>query len=342
MSISNITNGSGLRFKDMTPEERKAYTNAQAKRRMRHYRKKQEKESVEKEPVQPESFATAMEVCEIVLPKIKQIVAYKQGKASWYTGSKVRDDIESDVLIGLAEAVASSKWEEDDLIDSAEWLANEVGLPNVDKSAPPASKWIISVINRQANQKIIDIYRNNKEVSLEYLEAATDGGFLNRLDDIANFKADQPPGMIGWRPTSPGALPQDAFAIAINAAIKEKGLDWLTDLILDNLLSNGLADWSTVYEQVLLNVHHVNPDVLEITKAAQVSIAKLSVESLFGWLPKVVVQLYARLSDPTYVERKPAIELLIGNRLYHQYELTTRDTQRRAERLASILATERV
>jgi hypothetical protein len=276
--------------------------------------------------LQPDGFVTAMEVCEIVLPKIKQIVAYKQGKASWYTGTKVRDDIESDVLLGLAEAVAQSKWEEDDLIESAEWLAGEVGLPNVDKSAPPASKWIISVINRQANQKIIDTYRNNKEVSLEYLEAATDGGFLNRLDDIANFKADQPPGMIGWRPTNPGALPQDVFAIAINAAIEEKGLDWLTDLILNHLLSNGLADWSAIYEQVLLHVHHVNPEV----------------ESLFAWLPKVVVQLYARLSDPTYVENKPAIELLIGNRLYHQYELTTRDTQQRAERLASILATERV
>jgi hypothetical protein len=108
--------------------------------------------------------------------------------------------------------------------------------------------------------------------------------------------------MLGTSFPRPGGVDPSLIAQAINAAITDRGLDRLTELLLDedNRRTDGTVYWKKLAEQVFraspdgdqlwTDVERVTAN-LEVPARARADAAKRHVRRLFGWLPSVIVDV---------------------------------------------------
>lgn len=330
--VQEVAAGQGVRRKDMTPAERRAHDRATAARRMKQYRKRLRKdaENVEraKQPLDPTRMRFSLEAVALIMDLVEKVVTARYNKVRRVLGDVYVGDIASETVIGLAEGMARSDHRVESLIIAADWLSKQPGIPEVPIEAPVGAKFIMSVLMRQATVQIANNYRQNvvrvesmelrqdpttgewkdmlvvKDVtlaSLEYLDTILSSQFMGGLDTlIANSKADGGLSMVGAKFQIPGE-PNRLFARQIiDSAITARGLDWLTDLLLDddNVRSDGTFKWAEHADTIIETMLNIDPVQASDDERVRRDLAQRITKQAYQYLLDVVYAARGLASDP--------------------------------------------
>lgn len=248
--------GRGLSRADMTPEERREHDNAKQRRRARQYRKRQrakaEAEAKERTTtIDNADLRSAMEVTAHLSRLIDDVSARRARKSERIIGNRAEDacfETFSLVNRSIAGAIKRGERERDGLLEAAEWLSRQPGIPSLGREdGPPDAKWLLSVVEFRSRSAIQDWYE--REPSIESIERL-DTAMGNSEDPLERFMADGPPSILGARWTQPGQVDEAVVQMVIAGAITERGLDALVELILANLRTDGSFPWKEHAEEV--------------------------------------------------------------------------------------------
>ena len=283
--------GEAARQQEESRKARRARSAAQ--RRSREARQDRVDELVEaSDPLKVGDVAQAWEVAALLLDTVNTVVTSKARWMERLVGT-CADDIAQDVIADVVTATCRSEFDHDVMLDAAMWLAQGGDAPSEESGA--ARKFLMQVINRRTNCRLADAYRALEsyemagviDASLATVEAGIHDAFLN------NFRADR-----GMRRTSahvrgPGELDQEALAVAINAAIGDRGLDALTELLLDDdcLRTDGTFRWTEFAQLVFDRTGDSSLWTVVSTSvphAEQGRVAQAYVRKAFEWLPRLV------------------------------------------------------
>lgn len=332
--IQRITEGTTLRRKDMTREERLAHDAATAARRMRAQRKRQRTEAIEVEkaakPLDARRMRYSLHACSLIFELITKVVKSRYDKVSRVLGDVMVEDIASDVVIGTAEGLTRSEHRIESLLIAADWLSRQPGIPEVPVEAPVGAKFIMSVLMRQTKIQITNAYRANTVTistrdlvqdpdtgiwteqvvtrdatleSLEYLDTILSNQYMGGIDTlIAQSKASAPPSMTGTKMQIPGT-PNRVFArMIIDAGLSARGLDWLTDFILDddNRRSDGAIKWSERSGDIFEHLLKADPNRFDDKKRA--TIAREATRTAYAFYQDLIISAYALASDPALLD----------------------------------------
>ena len=253
---------------------------------------------------------------------VTQIAKSKQRWASRFLGSNA-DDIPQMALEKMAVVLAKSDKDLDLLRRAAEELdalTKKSGQIPGDqltdeerkerKAVSRARKWLMGMANNRVMGALVDSYTDQRNLRWENIDLITTVmASINGVGDdpmLSRFKADRAPAFLGTRFQRPGGIDSGVLATALNAAITERRLDRMTEILLkeENRRTNGQVKWSAIAKQVFLassggviegewmwdavwrsTEHHARPN------KARGEAAKLYVRSEFEWLPHLVVSL---------------------------------------------------
>jgi hypothetical protein len=300
-------------------QHRKAVTRHRSQR-MRQRRA--EFEALAAKPVapKPERVTEAWVVVVHLLPIVERIATEKRQWAARFLGS-ITDDLAQLVVEKMVLVLAKSDWDLDAMAEAAEQLGDETRstkrIPGdqLDDEARKhrralrrARKLLMSVVNNWTATMLLDLYREAHNLRWENLDmldtVMTSISSAGTDPYVANSKADRAPAMLGSVFPRPGEVNPDLLASAINAAITQRGLDRLTEVLLDenNRRTDGAVKWREVAEQVfraspngdqLWMIVERATSNLEMPSRAQGDAARRHVGSLFAWLPELIVGVMA-------------------------------------------------
>lgn len=329
--VKAIAAGKGiLKRADLNPDERRKHDNAMAAQRARRARqiarRKKEQEAVVEQPMDPKRVRAGLVILTEMHPLISKVVLGRYNQMRRVLGDISAYDVAQDVLMGSAEGIA--KQDKHDLVDlliAARWLDKQPGIPQVvDREAPTGAKWLMGVVQRQTTHRLADIYRSSV-VSIEYEEVGPDGAkeivkvcrtleSLDYLDTIlantggvdtllTHTKAAQAPGMVGTRFQIPGQTDRAFVGMVVDAAITERGLDWLADMLLDDdkRRTDGAFMWTANYVEIWTRLQTDLPwlpDLPGDNERTHVVLVRKAVGALFEYLSTVVGNAYDLASEP--------------------------------------------
>lgn len=264
-------------------------------------------------PEQPDPARMA-QAWAILRPLVPVITRIAKGKAAWakrYLGA-VQDDVTQAAMTRFALMLAKGDLDLDLHLTAAGQLAGEVArIPGDQKIDPAMSKQrkreakarkvLMSLCNHMVMCSLVDMYRDQKNLRWENLDVIeTIMASVNGKGDdpaFANFVASKPPVMQGSRMQTPGAIHPDVLRIAISAAITERGLDRLVELMLANLNTDGSFRWTANAEQVFLATKHGEAAWQAVVQAtsshddprhSQAQAARLYVRKQFTFMPWLI------------------------------------------------------
>jgi hypothetical protein len=298
----------------------------------------------------------------VVFPLVPIVTRIANSKRSWATrflGSTV-DDIPQMALEAMALVLAKGDYDMDVLRQAAEELgAVERTTKRVPadqlsederkerKKIAKARKWLMGLVNNRVMGALVDSYTSVNNLKWENLDIITSviASISGVGDDpqVATSKADKAPAMLGSRFTEPGGINRDALATAISAAITDRRLDPLVELLLDddNRRTDGAFKWAEHAEEVFMCL----PDgqwkwdvVCEATKdlasprRARADAARTLVRQEFDWLPSLIVSVINALDIQVvyraYRDHRPVAVMATGLSERMNVKL---DTERAAE-----------
>jgi hypothetical protein len=162
----------------------------------------------------------------------------------------------------------------------------------------------MGLVNNRLMGALVDSYTSQRNLRWDNLDLiATVMASINGPDDdayIKRHKADRAPAFLGTRMASPGRIDGNLLATVLAAAVTERGLDPLVELLLDEerLRTDGFFSWQDNAASVFLlspeggeymwslvvkaTMHLANP------RDAQGRAAKAHVQNVFAWLPHVI------------------------------------------------------
>lgn len=301
---------------DVGREDKSAKRMAQARARAA---RKVEFDAIADSPIvpAPERMQQAWLVVFHLVPIITKIGKSKQRWANRLLGSNA-DDIGQMALEKTALVLAKqTKFDLEVLRVAAEQLGNsERGIPgnqevNDDdpkevKQIRKARKWLMGVCNNRVQGALVDSYTAVHNLRWDNLDLiATVLASINGPGDdpmFARFKADRAPAFLGTRFRRPGGVDPNVLAVAVSAAITDRGLDPLTEFILDDehrrvdgavkwsehardvflLTPEGLGPWA--WDQVEKATEH-----LRAKRKARGDAARRHARNLFAFLPGVIL-----------------------------------------------------
>lgn len=124
------------------------------------------------------------------------------------------------------------------------------------KRVRKARGWLMGVVNNRVMGALVDAYTNERNLRWENIDIiATVMASINGPGEDplgANFKAGRAPAFLGTKFQRPGGVDAALLATAINAAITERGLDRLVELLLANTRTDGAFPWSEMAEDVFM------------------------------------------------------------------------------------------
>jgi hypothetical protein len=266
----------------------------------------------------------------VVFPMVPIVTRMANGKKRWagrFLGSVV-DDVAQVVLERMAVLLAKSDKDLDLLIRAADELGakdrvepDRAALSEAErkdrKRVAKARRWLMGMANNRVQGTLVDLYLSAENLRWENLDIiATVMASINGVGDdpmMSRFKADRAPAFLGTKFTKPGGIDQALLATAINAAITEKGLDLMVEIMLnpDNRESGGAMRWSKTAERIFLATpggqgeylwslvckatqHHARP------KRARADAARIHVRNQFDWLPGFIVEVVDSF-DPHFI-----------------------------------------
>lgn len=223
-------------------------------------------------PVQPDPdrLERAWMVVAHLLPTITRIASSKRRWAARFLGD-VTDDVAANVLEAMALMLAKSEEDLEVLLVAATQIGDQAartGLIPGDqlseeerkerKRIARARKWLMAVVNNRVMDTMIDVYLRSHNLRWDNLDLiATVMANINGVGEdpmSANFKANRAPAFLGTKFPAPGAVDASLLATAINAAITDKGLDRMVELLLheDNRRADGAFKWTEHAEEVFM------------------------------------------------------------------------------------------
>lgn len=281
-------------------------------------------------PVQPssEALAQAWQAVVHMLPIIERIATGKRRWAARFLGGLV-DDVTQVVLEQMATALAKQdKFDLAVLVQAAEELgaqAERDGVPGDQmsederkerKTVAKARKWLMGMTNNRVRAVLADLYQSEENLRIENIELV--GTVLANINGVgedpmtANFKADRAAGFMGTQFRKPDGIDHTLLTAAVTAAITERGLDLLVEILLnpENRRSNGSVAWSQIAERVFLATPEADGngawlwDLVckataehERVNMARGRAAMMHARNLFEWLPSMIASAVAAF-DP--------------------------------------------
>lgn len=276
----------------------------------------------------PERMLESWRVVYWLVPIVTRIAKGKQRWANRLLGSNA-DDIPQMALEKMALVLAKqSKFEMDVLIVAAEQLnKSDRGIPGnqeVDETEPAerkqikkARKWLMGMVNNRVMGALVDSYTSVNNLRWDNLDIITTVmASINGVGDdpmLSRFKADRAPAFMGTRFQRPGGIDPDVLAMAVAAAITEKGLDPLVEFLLDeeHRRVDGAVEWTKHAEAIFL----LTPGgtglwmwetVCKATEGhsrrdnARGEAAMNHVRNLFEWMPDLIVSVIDSF-DPHFI-----------------------------------------
>lgn len=238
----------------------------------------------------------------------------KQRWAARLLGHHV-EDVPQQALEKFAVMLArQDRWPLDELAYAAEQMALQShGIPGDQKYDGDNAarkrhfaqrKWLMGAVNNRVMAAIADAYRfvENEPDSLDAVSAvlAHIGG-PNGDAMLNNFKADAAPTFMGTRFQRPGGIDPNLLSMAIAGAITDRGLDDLTEFLLDpeHIRTDGAVKWSKYAKDIFLLTpggygQWLWEEVLAHTQGvaggrkARGDMARKHVRALYSWLPGVI------------------------------------------------------
>jgi len=264
----------------------------------------------------PKRMEQAWTVVGHLLPIVQRIATEKRQWAARFLGD-VADDLVQEVLEKLVLTLAKS---DHDLIVYAE-AAGQLGTETRSNGQIPgdqadeefhkhrkalrrARKELMSMTNHWTMTTLVDLYREARNLRWENLDilATIQTSIAGVGGDpyVARTKADRAPAMLGTTFTGPGQLDRDQVAAAVTAAITDRGLDRLTELLLDesSRRTDGTVKWRELAELIFMATtegRELWPEVQRGTthgkdpKRLQAEAATRLVQRQFEWLPDLIV-----------------------------------------------------
>ena len=312
-ALEEARTGEMRKAKDVTAAKRKAQQRAREAKRLAF-------EEVDLRDYRPEPERMTM-AWRVVFPLVPIVTRIANGKKRWaerYLGGVV-DDVAQVVLERMALMIAKqTRYDLALLIEAADELgaqAERKGVPGDqrtdeqrkhDKAKGRARKWLMGMVNNRVQGTLVDLYTESRNLRWDNLDIiATVMSSINGPGEdplVGAHKASRAPGFLGTRFQRPDGIDQGLVATAINAAITERGLDPITEILLNeqNRRSNGSVAWSRIAEAVFLATpggkgehlwdlvkrateHHERP------KRARADAVRMHVQNLFEWLPGFIV-----------------------------------------------------
>lgn len=305
-----------------TGAKRKAQARARAARKV-------EFDKIADSPVRP-SAARMTDAWYVVAPLVPTITQIANGKRRWAARllGDVMDDVAQDVRVDVATLLAKSDKDLVLLRKAAEQLGDKQRkagqVPGEQlfederkerKELGKARKWLMQVVNNRVHGILVDTYfrsHNIKAVNIDII-ASIMASISGVGDDplTARFKADRAPAFLGTKFQKPDGIDSGALAMAISAAITEKGLDRLVEFLLDdeNRRVDGAVKWTEcaeaifkcgpdgewVWDQVVAATTGLDRKKrawdMDRARAARGKAAREWVRSEFEWLPNFVVSV---------------------------------------------------
>lgn len=268
-------------------------------------------------------------------PIVERIARGKQQWASRFLGGTM-DDVPQMALEKMVLMLAKSDKDLDLLTTAASELgavAKESGQIPGDqltdderkerRQVKKARKWLMGVVNNRVMGAIVDAYTNERNLRWDNIDLiATTMATVNGVGDdplTARFKADRAPAFMGTRFQRPDGIDSGLLATTINAAITERGLDRLVELLLDNLRSaDGKFPWQELAQEVFMAApdgewlwdavvdsttgvsRKGKPWTMKRARKARGDAARRYVRSQFEWLPGFIVSAVESF-DPHFI-----------------------------------------
>jgi hypothetical protein len=325
----NMANHGGMAW-DMEAERIQGLADGKADRSTQRSRqararaaRKMKLDEVADAPVVPDTprMTQAWIVVVHLEPIITKIANGKRQWASRFLGSTM-DDIPQMVLEKTALILAKSDHDLDLLERAAAELADEVRDTNMiprdqltddqradRKAVYKARKWLMGVVNNRVMGALSDSYTDQRNLRWDNLDTiATVLASINGAGNdplTATFKADRAPALIGAKFQTPGGIDAGVLAAAVNAAISEKRLDLMVEVMLDenNLRVDGAVRWTKCAQQIFLATPEIGAWAWDTVVAATAHLAQPErargdaarehARQEFAFLPRVIVDAAA-------------------------------------------------
>lgn len=280
----------------------------------------------------PERMTQAWRVVFPLVPIVTAIANEKKRWAARYLGSVV-DDVAQVVLERMALVLAKS---DKDLLFLMR-AADELGAVHKDTNRIPANqltdderaerkamgkarKWLMGMVNNRVQGTLVDLYTESRNLRWDNIDIITTVmASINGVGGdplLGAHKASRAPGFLGTRFQRPDGIDQGLVAQAINAAITERGLDLMVEILLNEENrengGSGAVRWTKVAERLFLatpteiaNGRVMWDAVCKATesharpKRARADAARMHVRNLFEWLPGFIVQVVESF-DPQF------------------------------------------
>lgn len=268
----------------------------------------------------------------VIHPLVKVVEEVAGSKRAWATRflGSVSDDIVQMAIEKMVLALANSDRDLLILREAAEQLSGMKTRTSADRSPDgkkerrelaKSRKWLMGMVNNRVMGALADVYKEQAGIDLggtdiiDTVLASIDGVRVDPL--IAHHMANQKPTLTGSHLQSPGSLDSTLLAIAISEAITSRHLDALTELILDNLRTDGAFKWTELAEAVFLTTagyakwHLVVQATkhLEHPESARAEAARRHVRAEFSWLPDFIIAV----QDACALERTETVGFIDGN-----------------------------
>lgn len=289
------------RRRDMTRQEREAHDQRRATTRKKQWRKnkrRQEQKEAETNEVSPaRKVAIEAFVLAPIVDLIDEIARMQTRRFNLVLGD-VQGEVGIDTYMRALHNIARSKWDTDVLVKAADHL-REVGVTDLYPKDHPedaqakvaAAKYLLAVFNNSARNALKHLYRNQPTLkSIEKLDTVLANTRELHDPDMARFKADGGAHLVGWNPPGPGQLDWNSLAMATAAAITERKLDPLAEVLLNDeyLRTDGAFMWTEHADKVWRACGLPMGAFNKLPKAKKAAAAKKAARNRFAWLPDMM------------------------------------------------------
>jgi uncharacterized membrane protein len=325
VSLEQIEAGFGLDAQDRKGftkrerEARKTYMDKMRKRRARAAAKRTKADKVR--DVAPLDQARVRAFLTIIgcnlLDVVTDTVIARYNRFRRVMGDVSVGDLANDTILALAESLARRDTDVIEVAEAALWLSVQPKpIDTAQDDAPARARMLMGAIVRTAGQAIVNTYRKStctmyvqtvgdegkvewikKDVTLESLDYLTTMERATSTDVdalLSKHKADSTP---KHQSSAPNRKEARVFArMVVDYAITARGLDWLTDLILDSLRTDGAFTWTKHTDEVWAGLGM--PEIPNMKPDMKVTYAKRATRMAFAFLPEVIATAYEIASQP--------------------------------------------
>lgn len=292
--------GKGItRRRDMTRQEREAHDQRRATTRKKQWRRNKKRKG--QKEVETKKVTTARKVAVeafVLAPLIHildEVVASQGRRFTKYLGQAEVENIAVDVYNRVAHSVSQSNWDTELLVQGADflqangwWEIRPKDHEDDEQTYATVAKYLVVTMVSRSKDAWKEAYRKRPTLmSIEKMDTVMANMHSNADPDMARFKADGGARLVGWNPPSPGSIDWNTLAMAVAAAITERKLDPLAEVLLNDeyLRTDGAFMWTEHSDKVWRACGLPMGLFNKMSKTDKAKAAKKAARNRFTWMP---------------------------------------------------------